>query len=193
MNYLGHLFFSGSDYDLMYANLFGDFVRGTNYTNYSHKLVQGIKLHRSIDDYFDKHPSILTIQRKLYKDLPKVSGIAMDMYADHWLAVNWSKFNSLKYQDYLNNFYSYDPFLNNHYPLTFKAFVKILKEKRWMDTYATENGLDFACRGLSNRLSFTNALSNALLHYKQNKKEIDEAICLFMKSAIEKFLIDSKK
>ena len=28
MNFLGHLFFSGSDHDLMYANLFGDFVKG---------------------------------------------------------------------------------------------------------------------------------------------------------------------
>ena len=189
MNFLGHLFFSDSDLDLMYANLFGDFVKGSSYLNtYSNKIVQGVKLHREIDHYFNTHSSILNVQRKLYKDLPKVSGIAMDLYADYYIASNWNDYSDLLYQDYLDTFYAYDPFLKNSYPSHFKEFIYVLKKKRWMDYYNQEIGLDFASKGVSKRILFPNSLGLALDVYKLNKCSIDNAISTFMKSGIKKFL-----
>jgi hypothetical protein len=34
LNFLGHLFLSNNDKDLMLANLYGDFVKGKDLTNY---------------------------------------------------------------------------------------------------------------------------------------------------------------
>jgi len=188
LNFLGHLFFSGSDHDLMYANLFGDFVRGSDFTIYSNNIVKGIKLHRSIDDYFNRHHSILTVQRQLYKYFPKVSGIAMDLYADHWLAKNWKSFHNQPYKEYLRNFYSYDPFIDNEYPDDFIYFIDVLKSRRWMDDYPNESGLFNASNGLSKRLSFPNNLGDSLIYYKKYEKELQMAFQNYFKDAIKKFL-----
>ena len=51
MNYLGHLYLSGDQKDLMLANLFGDFVKGRDYS-YLPQIVQtGVTLHREIDNF----------------------------------------------------------------------------------------------------------------------------------------------
>ena len=56
MNFLGHLYFSNNNPELMYANLFGDFVKGKDLSMYSPQVQKGILLHRKIDDYIDNHP-----------------------------------------------------------------------------------------------------------------------------------------
>jgi acyl carrier protein phosphodiesterase len=76
VNYLGHLFFSKNDTELMLANLYGDFVKGSNLEAYTESVQTGIRLHRSIDNFIDTHPDVLELKRLLYEDLPKVSGIA---------------------------------------------------------------------------------------------------------------------
>tara|TARA_Y100000385_G_scaffold57045_1_gene54719 strand:+ start:613 stop:1179 length:567 start_codon:yes stop_codon:yes gene_type:complete len=188
LNFLGHLYFSGSDYDLMYANLFGDFVKGSNFSNYSQKVIDGIKLHRSIDDYFNRHESILKVQRELYSELPKISGIAMDLYADHWLSKNWSSFHYTAYEQYLEGFYLHNPFLNNDYSKDFEYFIGILKSRRWMNDYPKTSGLDFACKGLSKRLSFSNNLDNALIYYKKYEDDLNISFDKYFKDAIKEFL-----
>ncbi len=188
MNFLGHLYFSGSDYDLMYANLFGDFVKGSNFSIYSQKIIEGVKLHRSIDDYFNRHESILKVQRGLYSHLPRISGIAMDLYADHWLSKNWSSFHDLSYEQYLERFYSHNPFLNNDYSKDFEYFIKILKSRRWMDDYPKQSGLDSVCKKLSKRLSFSNNLGDALIYYKKYENNLNSSFDKYFEDAIKEFL-----
>ena len=60
----------------MLANLYGDFVKGSNLEAYTESVQTGIRLHRSIDNFIDTHPDVLELKRLLYEDLPKVSGIA---------------------------------------------------------------------------------------------------------------------
>ena len=112
----------------------------------------------------------------------------MDLYADYYIASNWSNYSDLLYQDYLDTFYAYNPFVKNAYPTDFQEFIYELKKKRWMDYYNQEIGLDFAAKGLSKRILFPNSLGLALDVYKLNKCSIDDAIYTFMKSGIKKFL-----
>ena len=80
MNYLGHLFFSNNDLELMYANIYGDFIKGSKLSHHPKIIQKGVKLHRSIDSYIDNHPKVLNLKKTLTKDLPKISGIAIDLY-----------------------------------------------------------------------------------------------------------------
>jgi acyl carrier protein phosphodiesterase len=78
MNFLGHLYFSGTDKELMLANLFGDFVRGSQHGHFPEVIQQGIKLHRSIDFYIDNHPLVKELKYDLMSELPKVGPVAVD-------------------------------------------------------------------------------------------------------------------
>jgi len=69
----------------MNANLYGDFVKGRDYSKYPLIIQGGITLHREIDDFIDHHPLVLELLHELYAPLPKVAGIAIDLYFDHLL------------------------------------------------------------------------------------------------------------
>ena len=109
MNLLGHLYFSDNKQELMYANLFGDFVKGKNLSAFSTVVQSGIVLHRSIDSYIDQHTEVRKLMHILYPILPKVTGIAIDLYFDHCLAKNWKTYHNIPYEEFLEEFYAYQP------------------------------------------------------------------------------------
>lgn len=88
----------------MHANLFGDFVKGKNLDYLSESVKRGVVLHRSIDSYIDTHPDVKLLMGKLSPELPKVSGIAIDLYFDHFLSVHWDKFHEKPLLLYLKDF-----------------------------------------------------------------------------------------
>lgn len=171
----------------MYANLFGDFVKGSDLSTYPSHIKKGIVLHRAIDNYVDHHSDVVNLMNHLYPTLPKITGIAIDLYFDHLLASNWKTFHSTDYRVYLDKFYSYSIEDESGYPESYKSFMRNLKKRDWMIHYGTREGLDKMCYGVSQRISFPNALSFAPNVFDLNKDFIFETFQKYMKSAIPFF------
>jgi acyl carrier protein phosphodiesterase len=189
MNYLGHLFFSGSDKELMYANLFGDFAKGSNLSAYPDLIQEGIRLHRSIDFFIDNHQEVKKLRKEMYISLPKVSGIAVDLLFDHLLAKYWSRFSYLEYQRYLDDFYEYHIALLDYYPIEFHFFIDNLKKYRWMNVYHQEYGLIKMSEGVSKKISFENKLQNLPDFYQKKMAFIHDVFNVFMADALTYFNI----
>jgi acyl carrier protein phosphodiesterase len=189
MNYLGHLFFSGKDKELMYANLFGDYVKGSNLSAYPLLIQKGIKLHRSIDFFIDNHQEVKRLKKEMYTALPKVAGVAVDLLFDHLLAKNWRKFSNQDYQEYLEDFYKYQSTLLDFYPTEFHVFIDNLKTYRWMNVYHQEYGLIKLSEGLSKKISFENKLKNLPDFYRSNIPLISEVFNVFMDDALTFFKV----
>lgn len=187
MNFLGHLYFSNNDIELMHANLFGDFVKGSDLSRFSEKIQNGIRLHRNIDQYIDHHPEVLKLMHILYPHLPKVTGLAIDLFFDHLLAANWQDFHAKSLKDFLQDFYSYTIANDPEYSSEYKQFTQILKEKDWISHYPTRFGLERMCEGVSSRISFKNELVKAPLIFDSHKEIIESTFQLFMADAIPHF------
>lgn len=187
MNFLGHLFFSSNDPELMVANLFGDHFHGKQYTHFSSVIQKGILLHRKIDDFIDHHSAVKELRLTLYSELPKVAGIAIDLYFDHLLAERWSTYHNLPLNAFLDRFYGFESHCLVEYPPQFQAFIVQLKTNKWMNHYGTEFGLRKSCEGVSQRLSFSNKLIEAPSVYISNQEKITSVFELFMKDAIAHF------
>jgi acyl carrier protein phosphodiesterase len=127
MNFLGHLYFSNNDKDLMLANLFGDFVKGTNFNQFTPKIREGIILHRQIDTYIDQHSHVMELKLMLYQDLPKVAGVAVDLFFDHLLAKNWRNYHSAEYITFLADFYSHNADFEHQLTEEIKQFINNIK------------------------------------------------------------------
>lgn len=168
----------------MYANLFGDFIRGKDLSRFPRKMEQGILLHRMIDNYIDNHPVVLELMRKLYKPLPKVAGIAVDLYFDHILAKEWNNFHHLPLDQFVDNFYSSSMENEMHYSPEFKYMIARMKEKNWLYQYQFEYGLMKASQGVSSRISFPNVLHTAHEVFKDYEKEVEKSFHEFMQDAI---------
>ena len=61
-------------------------------------------LRRRIDYYIDNHPSVKAAN--LYQELPKIAGIAIDLYFDHLLAIHWNNYHD-KPLELLDDFYNF--------------------------------------------------------------------------------------
>ncbi len=190
MNYLGHLFLSNDDIEMMYANLFGDFVKGSDLSQYAVKVREGITLHREIDSYIDHHPLTVDLMYKLQKDLPKVSPIAIDIYFDHLLAVNWNKFHPVTYLVFLDRFYNYNPIHWRDFSEEFQSFILELRKEKWLNYYDSIEGMDKACRGVSRRISFENALVNGKDVFLKYEDEITKTFFEFIQEAKNHFKIN---
>jgi acyl carrier protein phosphodiesterase len=180
MNYLGHLYFSNNDTSLMKANLYGDFVKGNKFHHLDPIVEKGIILHRQIDTYIDTHPIVNDLQRQLQGELPKVVAIATDLYFDHLLAREWSKFHSVPLDQFLEKFYTESG--NNHYEFApkFEHLLTKMREHRWINQYSSLEGLDKLCKGVAIRLSFENALTHAQPIFIKHQKIIEKAFFVFM-------------
>lgn len=171
----------------MQPNLFGDFVKGKDLSMYPQKIQEGIILHRKIDQYIDHHPALLELFHKLYADLPKVTGIAVDLYFDHLLAKNWDQFHDQKLDDFIQKFYtSIDP-ATTFYTAHFQFVLSKMQEKNWLHNYQYLDGLNKSCVGVSRRLSFPNKLVDAVKIFLKHEATIEETFYVYMKDAREFF------
>jgi len=180
MNFLGHLYFSNNDTSLMYANLFGDFVKGKDLERFSNLQKKGIILHRAIDQYIDHHPAVLELMHQLYLHLPKVTGIAVDLFFDHLLAKQWGNYHSSSLNDFLASFYSVSIQDDLNYTEEYKIFIQQLKRHNWIASYPQFFALEKMSQGVSSRISFKNSLVTAPEVFLQFESQIEQAFEHYM-------------
>jgi acyl carrier protein phosphodiesterase len=184
MNFLGHLYFSRNDTELMAANLLGDFIKGKDLSHYSPLTQRGIFLHRSIDSYIDHHPAVIELLHILYKPLPKIAGIAVDLYFDHLLAKNWKTYHEMELEDFIQRFYSSINLNNPDYTPEFIFLLQKMVEKNWLYQYQFKHGLYKASQGVSRRISFKNELVHAV--------DVFEDYETFIESAFQDYMTEAK-
>lgn len=73
--------------------MLGDFVKGPlKHNSWPKLVVQGLRHHRAIDAYVDRHP----ISQHRLKQMPKAfrrwAPILFDLANDHFLAIHWSRY-----------------------------------------------------------------------------------------------------
>lgn len=167
----------------MYANLLGDFIKGSHIEKYPKKIQDGIILHREIDNYIDHHPAVIDLLHQLYDHLPRIAGIAIDLYFDHLLAINWEQFHSKSLRNFVDDFFNYSYDKNQAPNEQYWFVIGKIKEGDWLYNYQFKEGLIFACNGLSRRISFDNNLDEAPKIFDVFKPEISKAFDAFMKDA----------
>lgn len=123
MNYLAHIFLSGSDEKKQLGNFFADAVKGNAYTAYPQAITEGILLHRSIDLFTDTHPLILETIRSMRPSFGRYSGILLDIYFDYLLASRFEEYSEVALKPFARRFY-WTMIRNRHYlPSRFKRFM----------------------------------------------------------------------
>jgi len=189
MNFLGHIYFSGDDFDLAIANLFGDFTKGKKYEQFPEIVQRGVLLHRSIDQFIDHHEKVVKLVYQLQPELPKVASVAVDLYFDHLLAKHWAQFHTKDLADYLKEFYAHIVAQKHLYPTGYQQFLEKMEAYNWMIHYAELDGLKKMCDGINRRLSFESALTNGVTVFLNNQPDIESTFFAYMKDAKSHFFV----
>ena len=68
--------------------------------------LSGVQGHYATDRFTDTHEIVKDSKAIFFPKYRHYSAVFVDIFFDHFLAVNWHKFSSVDYEDYLNGFYS---------------------------------------------------------------------------------------
>ena len=153
MNYLSHIYLSGESEEIKLGNFIGDFVKGKQFLKYPPAVAKGIMLHRYIDSYTDSHSIVNECIMKLRPGFGKYSGIVIDIFLDHFLAVNWHDYSYEKLSSFTKRFHAM--LLSNFFqlPSQVKMFLPFLIQNKRLQSYASFEGIEKTLRIMVQRTS----------------------------------------
>src|SRR5690606_6026274 len=141
MNYLAHIYLSGEDEELKIGNFIADSVKGRQFIHFPLRIQKGIILHRAIDTYTDKHPSVSKSSGRLFDTYSHYSRVIVDIYYDHFLAANWADYSSIPLDEYVDDFYALLDQNKSILPMRVKQFMPYMLKDNWLLSYATIEGI----------------------------------------------------
>ncbi|MGB2137083.1 MAG: ACP phosphodiesterase, partial [Flavobacteriaceae bacterium] len=142
MNYLAHVYLSGSDKDLIIGNFIADHVKGIAYLDYPETIQKGILLHRKIDDFTDHHPLFKKNVTLLFPQFRHYSRVIVDMFFDHFLAAQWELYHPDPLEDFSRQFYLLMQEYSGSLPDKTKKILPILSKYNWFVAYQSLEGLE---------------------------------------------------
>ncbi len=168
MNFLSHLYLAGNSEGLIIGNFIADSVKGSAYNNFSKEIQQGIILHRKIDSFTDSHPVVEQSKQRLRAKYKKYSSVIVDIYYDHYLAINWKKYSEIELEIFVQNIYSI--INNNHSILPEKSarFTKYMLEHNILFGYSKLEGIERVLYGMSRRATFESNMEQAIHDLKEH-------------------------
>lgn len=100
VNLLAHAFLANSVPDRIVGQMCGDFVRGTDLSAYPPLIQIGIRSHRAVDTFTDKHADNIAARNLFDSPHRRFAGIAVDVVYDYFLANDWHNYSDTPLQDY---------------------------------------------------------------------------------------------
>lgn len=153
MNYLVHLYLSGSDPEIQLGGLMGDFVKGRIPADYSEKIALGLHLHRRIDSLAQNSPHTRRSRQRLNPKFGHGRGIIVDIFYDHFLAANWRDYSPVPLESYAADFYTLLQSSHQLLPEGLKQITPRMIEYNWLVSYQHRKVVGKALQRIAQRLS----------------------------------------
>ena len=191
MNFLAHIFLSGTNDYVKIGNFMADSIKGNSYLDYPKDIQRGIIIHRNIDFYTDKHPLFSKGRKRLFEHYGHYSGIIMDLYYDYLLTKNWSKYSSVSLSDYIEDFYQLLVRYEDQLTVSVRKFYKIMIKHNWLWSYASFEGLQDILNQMQKRINYRGATSFTVDFLKKDLETFNDEFLSFFED-IQQFLARSE-
>jgi acyl carrier protein phosphodiesterase len=162
MNLLAHAHLSGNNDRLLVGNMMADAVKGKKWANYTPEIGTGIRLHRRIDDFTDKHPLVRQSKALIREHYGLYSGVVIDLYFDHFLASDWASFSPIHLINFSRHVYWV---LARHYsllPPKVRRILPFMIAQNWLHSYASKVDLERIFYNMDRRTNFRSGMKNAV-------------------------------
>ncbi|MBK7297569.1 MAG: DUF479 domain-containing protein [Flavobacteriales bacterium] len=152
MNFLGHLYVSGNTPLVIVGNFMADEIKGRDLSKYHPDVERGIRMHRAIDSFTDRHPLQLEGRARVRQYAGRYSGVVMDMFYDHLLANDPFWWEDETLPDFAARMYTLLP---EHAELMTERTQHLLHymvSRDWLNSYSTIDGIGKVISGLARRV-----------------------------------------
>jgi acyl carrier protein phosphodiesterase len=184
MNFLAHLYLSGTNHELMIGNFIADMLRGKQIFEYEKGILDGIKLHKQIDEFTDEHPLVRECVELIKPSQGRYATVVVDIMFDHFLGKNWEVYHNETLSDFASYVYSV---MDDNYVILPERFQKMLpkmKEQNWLYQYQYISGMEKAFEGISRRANFDSNMAFAADDFLTNYDALEQNFKEFFKDMI---------
>lgn len=185
MNFLAHIYLSGDDEELLIGNFIADFLRGNRFDDYNKRIVKGIRLHRAIDQFTDRHVTVKKSIKRLRPVYGKYSSVIIDIFYDHFLAKNWANYHENTLQDHSQHVYDILTKHKRKLPERVQGFLPSMIQHNWLVNYGKMYGIERSLESISKRAKFPNNMAKATEALKKDYKHFDKEFQIFFPYIIE--------
>lgn len=159
MNYLAHLLLSGNNEKVLIGNYVGDFVKGRlpdpkTLPPVQADFTKGLMLHRYIDSFTDQHPLARQAKRRVAILHPRVAGVVLDIYYDHFLARHFSSYHPQTLEAFTETVYGIIHRNSILVPERMVSFSSSMIEHKWLMKYKQIEGVRATFEGMARRFVF---------------------------------------
>jgi acyl carrier protein phosphodiesterase len=153
VNWLAHAFLSEPDVECRLGNLLADLVKGRDRDGMNASFLRGVKCHQAIDSFTDSHPVVHRSRARIGSGYRHVTGILVDVFYDHYLALDWDRYSAEPLDAFTARLYSD---LRAH-PITAPeearaALDRMVRDDR-LGSYRTLEGIEATLLRVSIRLT----------------------------------------
>ena len=184
MNYLAHIYLSGSNDEILVGNFIGDYVKGFELARYSENVRKGIMLHRHIDSFTDTNIIVRRSKARIMEKYRKYSGIIIDIFYDHFLVNSWSDYSSHPLEGFVLNVFE---ILNRHLediPEGVKLFLPSFIQNNWIQKYSTVEGIEDILHRMSSRTTLPEETDFAIKILREDYNKFKFEFATFFPSLI---------
>jgi acyl carrier protein phosphodiesterase len=184
LNYLAHIYLSGSNDEILVGNFIGDYVKGFELARYSDNVRKGIMLHRHIDSFTDTNIIVRRSKARIMEKYRKYSGIIIDIFYDHFLVNAWSDYSSHPLEGFVLNVFE---ILNRHLediPEGVKLFLPSFIQNNWIQKYSTVEGIEDILHRMSSRTTLPEETDFAIKILREDYNKFKFEFATFFPSLI---------
>ena len=184
MNFLAHLYLSGNNDLMKIGNFMADGIHGKHFENFPIDVQKGILLHRSIDTFTDANPIFRQSTKRLHANYHHFSGVIVDVFYDHFLAKNWSKYSDEKLEDFIARFYQ--SLKDNYEILSLKTqtLLPYMLEHNWLLSYRTIEGIEDVLTKMDRRFKHESNMRFSVTELRNFYSEFENEFTPFFEELI---------
>ena len=152
MNWLAHLQLSEPTPEALIGGLLPDLVRGPELQDASPVFQTGIREHRLIDSFTDRHPVFARSKQRIDESMRRFSGIIIDVFYDHFLTRRWHEYSTRPLAPFLAEFHGMIDEFWEHIPVSAQPRLARMRDEGWLESYGTIQGVAMALTRIGRRL-----------------------------------------
>ena len=184
MNYLAHCFLSCSDEDLLLGNVITDFMRKKEEQNYHGRVLEGIRLHRKIDNYTDSHEASLLLRKLLRTRHGKYASVVVDLVWDYMLCLHWSDYSGTPLDVFIAPIYEMLIRRKKELPLAFRTKIDSMVDSDFLLSYQSKSKMRSSLEWMDRHVNFPSDFVGAIHDVEENFDYIERLFRRFFPDLI---------
>ncbi|MBU2955798.1 ACP phosphodiesterase [Marinobacter sp. F3R08] len=174
MNHLAHVFLAPDSSEARVGSILGDFTRGVDLSALPDQVNQGVRHHRAVDSFTDKHPEVLASKQVFSRQRRRFAGVALDVLYDHFLLKHWDRFSNVERETFIHNVYNELQEKEHLMPEQMARVTRLMVLNDWFGAYQDIENIGYALDRVARRIRFTNDFGGIITEIQEHQQDLEQ-------------------